>query len=747
MHGTVCFQVDQGGDVAVFIEGCLIEGCGQHIAFHGEGAFPCCGCNLGQGNRLNSGDLHRQSGLFVAVPVSIDLGIHAVKSISAVQGDHIAAVKGQGVIQGQGIGGCICHTIHIGTGLCLDGIDGLKHFRDRNVIDPLDAGAGDDVMELVLQDDLVQIVPVLVHRLAGQDVKQLQIVHGDFRIPVVLLHLVHLGQGTTVQLQVQLAVVNRQLILALLHLLHEVADGGRLDHRHTVQALGTLQEFQHTVGGTAAAVTVAVGSQTHIAGALVHQLLGHGGQEVHIGNEVGPVQVGQHFAAVQAPPDEGVGRELVQVAPVHLGGVEILDTAALHDLRNSSAVAEGIGKPEGIGLVIQVLHGIALAVHKLTDHGFGACDVAVAFHPDTAVGLIAALSDALLDSLEDVGVILPHPVQVQDGGLNEGILGVQVHQGQGLGIGTGALADGLLHGPQPGGIHVGMTHHEYTAPGSIAGALFQSRSQDLGNLGSAGAEFLHGSGAGILDQVRERGHQVLVGLHGHEILTGEPCQLQHGGGVEAEVPEHLVQNRNADTFVLVDVILFHHTVPVIEFIRLGTGAVVTGIAFQSNVDGGARYRIGLQEHGAVVAAQKVILGVDDAHRHLVLEAQHFRSMDIGNHTQLLARQGLRNGEVGAQPQVAVLPAPLGADSHFLHFLRLGRLAQMLHGLHAQNLVRHSHSLENVFGIEFQDAFDFRLGSLDISFVCHNISPFHYIPGFMVLSYHMVRIIAITAIRM
>ena len=601
-------------------------------------------------------------------------------------------------------------------------------------------------MELILQDHLIQVVPVFVHGLTGENVHKLQIVHGDFCVPVVLLHLVHLGQSAPVELQIQLAVIDRQLILALLHLLHKVADGGGLDDGNTVQALGALQKFQHTVGGTAAAVTVAVGRQAHVAGALVHQFLGHGGEEIHIGNKMGPVQVGQHFAAVQAPPDEGVGREFIQVTPVHLGGVEILDTAAQHDLGDGCAVAEGIRQPERIGLVIQVLHGIALTVEELADHGFAAGDVAVALHPHGTVGLIAALGNPLPDLFVNIRIVLPHPVQVQHGGLNEGVLGVQVHQGQGLGIGTGALADGFLHGPQPGGVHMRVTHHKDTATGSITGTLFQSRCQDLGNLGSTFPELFHGSGTGILNQIRECSHQGLMGLHGHEVFPGEPGQLQHSCSIKAEIPEDLVQNRNPHTLIFMDVIRFHHTVPVIELIGLGTGAVMACIAFQGNVDGGAGNRIGLQEHGAVIAAQEVVFGVDDAGRDFVLNAQDLGSVDIRNHAQLLTGQGLGNGKGSAQPEVAVFLSPFHTGLHFLHILRLGRLAQVLHGLHAQNRFRSCHGPENMLGIQLQNTFDLILGSLDISLVCHKESPFRIIPRFLPVWYHRAQIIAIATIQ-
>ena len=74
-----------------------------------------------------------------------------------------------------------------------------------------------------------------------------------------------------------------------------------------------------------------------------------------------------------------------------------------------------------------MLHGVALAVQELTDHGLTAGDVTVTLDPNAAVGLITALGHLLLDLFKNVGVVFPHPIQVQDGGLDKGVLGVQIH--------------------------------------------------------------------------------------------------------------------------------------------------------------------------------------------------------------------------------------------------------------------------------------------------------------------------------
>ena len=214
-----------------------------------------------------------------------------------------------------------------------------------------------------------------------------------------------------------------------------------------------------------------------------------------------------------------------------------------------------------------MLHGVTLAVQELTDHGLTAGDVTVTLDPNTAVGLITALGHLLLDLFEDVGIVFAHPIQVQHGGLDKGVLGVQIHQGQSLGVGSGALADGLSHGPQPGGIHVGVTNNGNLTTGTLTGTLDQSGSQDLRDLGSADTEFFFGSLVHILDQVGECGHQALMSLHTGKVFAGQACQLQGSSGVEDEVADGLVHDDHADTLVQASEVLGSGLVTAIVFIR------------------------------------------------------------------------------------------------------------------------------------------------------------------------------------
>ena len=145
---------------------------------------------------------------------------------------------------------------------------------------------------------------------------------------------------------------------------------------------------------------------------------------------MGAVEVGKDLSAVDALPIEGVIGEDVGIVPIHLGGEEVVNVAALHYLRDRGAVAEGIGQPEAVGGVAEILPRETLTPEELTHHGFARGDVAVAFDPNAAVRLISALGDLLFDALKELGIIPANHIGVAGGALDEFILGVLLHKGE-----------------------------------------------------------------------------------------------------------------------------------------------------------------------------------------------------------------------------------------------------------------------------------------------------------------------------
>ena len=156
----------------------------------------------------------------------------------------------------------------------------------------------------------------------------------------------HLCERAAVKFKIKFAVVERELVLLFFNLLHERADCGFLNLRHTVKVFRSLKEFKHSGSRSAAAVTEAVCRKSHVAGALVGVVADDSCEVFYVGDEVRAVEVGDDFGAVDSVPDECVGREVVEVVPAHLCGVEILYAGFLHDLRDSGIVTECIGEPE-----------------------------------------------------------------------------------------------------------------------------------------------------------------------------------------------------------------------------------------------------------------------------------------------------------------------------------------------------------------------------------------------------------------
>ena len=105
-----------------------------------------------------------------------------------------------------------------------------------------------------------------------ENVEQFKVGKSQFCQTVVLLDLVHLGQRTAVVFQIQLAVEQRELVLACFDVFHELRHRRRDDLGHTVEILCALQKFEHTVGRSAAAVAKSVRRESVVVGLLVADL-------------------------------------------------------------------------------------------------------------------------------------------------------------------------------------------------------------------------------------------------------------------------------------------------------------------------------------------------------------------------------------------------------------------------------------------------------------------------------------------
>ena len=113
---------------------------------------------------------------------------------------------------------------------------------------------------------------------------------------------------------------------------------------------------------------------------------------------------------------------------------------------------------------------VALAVDELADERLAAGDVAVGLEPHAADRLPAALGHALLDPLEDGGIVLLDPGIGLGGGLVEGEIGVALHQVEHGREGAPDLAAGLGERPEPGEVDVGVAGQAEPADRRIVAA-------------------------------------------------------------------------------------------------------------------------------------------------------------------------------------------------------------------------------------------------------------------------------------
>ena len=534
----------------------------------------------------------------------------------------------------------------------------------RFLVSTGDAGAGQNIVELVHQQRALEVT---ISGIAGRDMgfhciadgEGFQVVQGDFREAVVTLDIVLVGQSAPMQLQIQLAAVGVGVLGVGFQLLHKAADRGVVCLGAAFQVVAAPGDFHHFKLGSAAAVTKAVGDEL----AVRHILLAHSVRAlgaVYILIEilggrphVGLVQMGKNPGAVDALPIEGVIGELVGVVPGHFRGEEVLHVAALHNLGNSGGITEGVRQPEGVGGIAEILAGEPLAPQELADHGLAGGNVAVAFHPDAAVGLIAALLDLFLNPGEELGIVFPNDLAVISGALDKGVFRILLHEVQLVGIGAGALLNGLIDMPQPGSVHVRMADDAHRGGG---GAVMpgQSRSHNLLALVQSRIEFLAADAGGIIIE-----HLVQGQHHVDELslavagLVQDFHQLVEGAQVKVEVSDFVVLHADVhggegEPEIVVGILLKRH----------GAHDIVARIEFQVNFDLLASLGV-LHQHIAVVVAVAGDhdLGGIGAEGLAVHPQQGFVAAHLGPEEQGTSRIFFGNLIGGFEPAIDVFAAP------------------------------------------------------------------------------------------
>src|SRR5690606_25756787 len=342
-------------------------------------------------------------------------------------------------------------------------LDDAGQLRDGVLVNLVDRGPGQDVVELVVE----QVLPLRVERLDRDLAPAQRRQRGEglgldepvLALPHELLGPRLGGEGCAVQLEVQLADVRRDAFDREAG--EEVLDLAHLEAREHREVLDALVLLEHVLAWAASAVAPAEGEQGLVVPALAGEVLPGvvGGDRLNqaVVTAFGIVEgVRQDLAAVDALPHEEVVREGVCLAPGHLDGEEVLDAATEQDLRHGGGEAEDVRQPCRRVTDAEGALEVALAVEELADIGLAAADLAVRLDPHAADRLPAAFLHALLNLLEQLRIVLLDPGVCLRGGLVEDEVVVLLHQPDLRGPGAASLAARLCDRPQPGEVDMGV---------------------------------------------------------------------------------------------------------------------------------------------------------------------------------------------------------------------------------------------------------------------------------------------------
>ena len=141
-------------------------------------------------------------------------------------------------------------------------------------------------------------------------------------------------------------------------------------------------------------------------------------------------KMGEYPAAVDTFPQEGIIGQFIKFAPADLGGHKIRHAAFLHNLGQSSRIAEHVRQPQGIVIFPEFPTEKLFSQQELTHQGFPRRQVAVGFQPHAAVNFPPAFRHPLLNLFIHLGGIFFYIlVQLRLAG-HKGIFRVPAHQFQ-----------------------------------------------------------------------------------------------------------------------------------------------------------------------------------------------------------------------------------------------------------------------------------------------------------------------------
>ncbi len=339
-------------------------------------------------------------------------------------------------------------------------------------VDPGDRRARENVVELQRQELTPQVIDA--RRPGERRGPQLELSEQALATTIAELGPQLARQGPPVGLEVELTPPDRDRRSGRRLAFDLGEEPGRcpdLDAGRTVEIGHAAGSFDHLDRRPATPVAVTERRQRPLAPSVFPEALARlgalGGADLGVVGVDGR-EVGEDPGAVETLPPERVVREAVRPIPRELLRDEPRHSAGGEQLRQPGRVAEHVGDPHLGAADPESLLEVALTEDDLAGQALPRRQVHVGLDPHAPDRDPLPALDVRSDPLEQVGVPLLDPGVLLGLRAHEPVVGMVVEQPDRRREGPGALADGLAHRPQPGGVDVGMAdgHHPVgTGPG------------------------------------------------------------------------------------------------------------------------------------------------------------------------------------------------------------------------------------------------------------------------------------------
>ena len=249
----------------------------------GSGAFR-------SGERKHGAAERRDRRLHIGLCRAVNggIGLRVVTDDPGLSGerDNLVPVKGETVRRCDRVVRPFCQRVEIFTGNRFCTGNDLADLLARQYVHAFDGGTGQDVVELIFEQHLIQRIRFRTARFTGEHVGPFKIMHRFLGASIVPLDVVHGGERTAMEFEIQLAIVQRQCIARFFQPVHECADRHRFDLRQSRHIPFAAQIFQHRVGRTAAAIAKAVCQQLIGGRTLVTDLIDRAFYVLDVGQAV-----------------------------------------------------------------------------------------------------------------------------------------------------------------------------------------------------------------------------------------------------------------------------------------------------------------------------------------------------------------------------------------------------------------------------------------------------------------------------